>query len=745
MLRSFSTSSLPFGMLLKPLSWVTAGPQSAAYAAALGLVAIQVGIGIIMKASQSGGTYTFSPSASVTISEFLKMCLSLWFFYRECRQRVADGIRPSTRGGGSGYSSLAGSDLPTTERSSMEEKERSDGVEVPGDVAPKAKILPHLDVRTYWSYIRGEVTENVRYGFCNLALFYVLINNSIFVSYKLADPGTIQLTKAGVTFITALVMIVTLNAKVSKIQWIAIIIQVCGLMVTQYNPETGATYSFGTYFLLIFQVFLSASSGVYNQALLKSDESSLHADNMILYAAGSVVNLMVHIMLSMFKEDEPGFFEGYNSFGAIMVIVSNVFIGLAITAVYRYADAVIKCFATAFATAILLYISPILFGTSLSFLVIPGTIVVFIASWLYMDNPPPKDPNAPPPSSEGKSSWQVLQQWGKSVLFVSTLFTVVVSVFLTMFASTLGDINVGKGEPSTPKTPTHPSTKGEILISPFNNTLAMVRWNSGRPERIPMIRKYEPFFHSIHISMPDSMPNQTEKYHNITNDQYEDAFLIYQQVARTMQLALDTQPDVEGLLYYHFDAWIDPLAWASSDFENIWYPSVVDARESAFGGPQFTCMNDSSKYNWWGWARNYHQDALSAIAAINDDRPPFRRDQFCLGWSDIYYVPRRFFADFITLSEIFVRFTVMHEVAIPTMLHVIDETRRTNRFMPVLDRFGDCWGSCCASGPKAEDVTWARCGHKLDYRNEPVVNAFYDKLDGQAAMLGTKGEVIGGP
>jgi len=41
-----------------------------------------------------------------------------------------------------------------------------------------------------------------------------------------------------------------------------------------------------------------------------------------------------------------------------------------------------------------LYISPILFGTELSFLVLPGTIVVFIASWLYMDNPPPKDPNA---------------------------------------------------------------------------------------------------------------------------------------------------------------------------------------------------------------------------------------------------------------------------------------------------------------------------------------------------------------
>jgi len=42
----------------------------------------------------------------------------------------------------------------------------------------------------------------------------------------MADPGTIQLTKSGVTFITALVMIGALGAKVSKTQWIAIIIQV---------------------------------------------------------------------------------------------------------------------------------------------------------------------------------------------------------------------------------------------------------------------------------------------------------------------------------------------------------------------------------------------------------------------------------------------------------------------------------------------------------------------------------------
>jgi hypothetical protein len=66
------------------------------------------------------------------------------------------------------------------------------------------------------------------------------------------------------------------------------------------------------------------------------------------------------------------------------------------------ADAVVKCFATAFATGILLYVSPILFGTHLGFLVVPGTIVVFVASWLYMDNPPPKELGPPPPPEPQK-------------------------------------------------------------------------------------------------------------------------------------------------------------------------------------------------------------------------------------------------------------------------------------------------------------------------------------------------------
>lgn len=106
-------------------------------------------------------------------------------------------------------------------------------------------------------------------------------------------------------------------------------------MVTQYVPGSGSAYPLGTYLILLFQVSLSALSGVYNQALLKSGGSSLHADNMILYAAGASFNMLIHLVLKVLKADEPGFFTGYDTFSAIMVVVSNIFIGLAITAVYK--------------------------------------------------------------------------------------------------------------------------------------------------------------------------------------------------------------------------------------------------------------------------------------------------------------------------------------------------------------------------------------------------------------------------
>jgi hypothetical protein len=59
-------------------------------------------------------------------------------------------------------------------------------------------------------------------------------------------------------------------------------------------------------------------------------------------------------------------------------------------------------------------------------------------------------------------------------------------------------------------------------------------------------------------------------------------------------------------------------------------------------------------------------------------------------WSDIYYIPRHFFAEFIELSEIFLAVPVFHEIAIPTILHIIDKTHENRPSQSLITRIGDC-------------------------------------------------------
>jgi drug/metabolite transporter (DMT)-like permease len=211
-----------------------------------------------------------------------------------------------------------------------------------------------MDLRTFYGYVMAELPTEGWYCFAFLALFYVLINNTVsadldivrfyyasdsnslqvFLLYKLSDPGTIQLIKSGTTLITAVVSMAFLGTKVTRGQWIAIALQVCGIVVTQYKP-TGATYSLSTYLVLLFQTSVSAVASVYNQKLCKSVDASMHVMNMSLYSSGAVINLVLHVITRFLNPDEPGFFTGYGNMGAIMVIMSNVFIGLVMTAVYK--------------------------------------------------------------------------------------------------------------------------------------------------------------------------------------------------------------------------------------------------------------------------------------------------------------------------------------------------------------------------------------------------------------------------
>jgi drug/metabolite transporter (DMT)-like permease len=297
--------------------------------------------------------YSFSASGSVTISEFFKLLISSALFYRECARRLESSP----------------DDGRTVLLNQWEENDKDHDAESKAEVEngeysrsssrSRANVKTKINARTFLRMVREELPTETRYGFAQLALFYVLINNTVcfaiaietcaispewtclicamqvFILYKLADPGTIQLMKSGTTLITAVVSISLLGTTIVRGQWLAIVLQVAGIVVTQYNPQTGAAYPLSTYLVLLFQTTISAVSSVYNQKLCKSSDGSLHVMNMTLYAYGTCINFVLHLMLHVVKSNEPGFFQGYGSLGSIMVVLSNVFIGLAMTAVYK--------------------------------------------------------------------------------------------------------------------------------------------------------------------------------------------------------------------------------------------------------------------------------------------------------------------------------------------------------------------------------------------------------------------------
>lgn len=180
-------------------------------------------------------------------------------------------------------------------------------------------------------------------------------------------------------------------------------------------------------------------------------------------------------------------------------------------------------------------------------------------------------------------------------------------------------------------------------------------------------------------------------------------------------------------------------------------------------------MNSKTEYPPWVFFEPpYNNDfhAKRAIEAIQHFNYPYKSGEFCQAWSDFYLIPRRFWPDFIFLSGFFNDFGVFQEVAIPTVMHIIDESRRLSGAQSVMrqyvffylylflvskvfrgdmelimtfNRLGDCWGGCCTMNPTIKDVLTHRCGHKFNYPDatgHQVAMAQYNKIDKYANMLG---------
>jgi hypothetical protein len=100
------------------------------------------------------------------------------------------------------------------------------------------------------------------------------------------------------------------------------------------------------YGLLLISLLITAFTSVLNDHVLKNSGASLHGINSLLYAFGSSVNVL---MLFTSGVSPANMFVGFGSLSALACLMCNALIGIAVSAVYKYADAVVKTLATAVA------------------------------------------------------------------------------------------------------------------------------------------------------------------------------------------------------------------------------------------------------------------------------------------------------------------------------------------------------------------------------------------------------------
>jgi drug/metabolite transporter (DMT)-like permease len=222
---------------------------------------------------------------------------------------------------------------------------------------------------------------------CTLAFFYLFNNLTNFYLNGPADPGSIFLFKSGSTVITAVMMWRFLNRPVNELQWGAIVMQVAGLVIVQFDPCKGRpVLELYVYGIMGFSTCVTATNAIMNDYMLKNFKLTMHCQNMFLYGAGCIMNVTAFFFLPGWCTHTPpntGFFDGYDTLPAILVVVFNALIGIAISFVYKYTDAVVKTFASATVTVVLVIFSATYLQKETTLVAWNGVCIVIVATYMY--------------------------------------------------------------------------------------------------------------------------------------------------------------------------------------------------------------------------------------------------------------------------------------------------------------------------------------------------------------------------
>lgn len=195
---------------------------------------------------------------------------------------------------------------------------------------------------------------------------------------------------------TALFSVLMLGKPLSRLQWLALFILFCGVALVQVQPSNSSQSKVAVeqrpllgLVAVLIQCCLSGFAGVYFEKILKGTNQSIWLRNVQLGIIGSVIGLITMEINDGPKVTEKGFFFGYD-YVVWTVICLQSFGGLVVAVVVKYADNILKGFATSGAIIISCIAAIYFFDFHLSLQFFVGATLVIISVFMYSKYVPMK-------------------------------------------------------------------------------------------------------------------------------------------------------------------------------------------------------------------------------------------------------------------------------------------------------------------------------------------------------------------
>lgn len=234
---------------------------------------------------------------------------------------------------------------------------------------------------------------SVKSGFPKLlvpAVLYTLQNNLQFVAASNLDAATFQVTYQCKILTTALFAVLLLRQSLSGLKWLSLLLLTIGVAFVQIPSSTSTNAHQGSYALGILAVAIacicSGFAGVYFEKMLKTSSSStstsLWVRNIQLSVGCLAIALTGTLMWDGRAIAQRGFFQGYRPI-TILTICIQAAGGLIVALVIKYADNILKGFATSLSIILSTTVSVFVFDFVITIYFLIGAALVFTATYMY--------------------------------------------------------------------------------------------------------------------------------------------------------------------------------------------------------------------------------------------------------------------------------------------------------------------------------------------------------------------------